>query len=120
MCRDTLPASAKLRGVPLLAGSTYQGNYIMPGAFCLKKKEQEVPMKRFPYVMAIGCIVFMCIAALQYAQRPLTGNYVVTLHVSDYTLQGPPTVTAAFIDQALYSLGVRYGIDPAYALAFFH
>src|SRR5260370_8341426 len=91
-------------------------------------------MKRFPYVMAIGCIVFMCIAWLQYSQRPLTGNYVITLHASDYTLQGPPTITAAFIDQvladahspaagsgaALYSLGVQYGIDPAYALASFH
>lgn len=91
-------------------------------------------MKRFPYIMAIGCIVFMCIAWLQYEQQPPTGNYVITLHASDYTLQGPPTITAVFIDQtlaqagspaagtgaALYSLGVQYGIDPVYALAFFH
>ncbi len=50
------------------------------------------------------------------------------------SLEGPPTVSAAFIDrmlanagspaagtgEALYALGVQYGIDPAYALAFFH
>jgi len=47
---------------------------------------------------------------------------------------GPPTVTASFIDsvlalahspaqgigQVMYQEGVRYGIDPVYALAFFH
>src|SRR5260370_14577698 len=91
-------------------------------------------MKKFPYLMVIGCIVFMVIAGIQAYQHPPTGNYVVTIHVSDYTLEGPPTVTASFIDQVLahagspaagtgqtlYSLGVQDGIDPVYALAFFH
>jgi hypothetical protein len=50
-----------------------------------------------------------------------------------YTVVGPPTITAEFIDrvltaygspaagtgQALYELGVQDGIDPVYALAFF-
>ena len=50
-----------------------------------------------------------------------------------YTVVGPPTITAEFIDrvltaygspaagtgQALYDLGVQDGIDPVYALAFF-
>lgn len=50
-----------------------------------------------------------------------------------HVLQGPPSISAAQIDsilasygspatgqgQAFYNLGVRYGIDPAYALAFF-
>ena len=50
-----------------------------------------------------------------------------------YALQGRPTVSASLIDQvlnaygspmagdgkALYDLGVKYGIDPAYCLAFF-
>src|SRR5215470_15709058 len=50
-----------------------------------------------------------------------------------YTVTGPPTISAAFIDQvlsaygspaaltgqALYDLGVETGIDPVYALAFF-
>lgn len=52
---------------------------------------------------------------------------------SSYILTGKPTISAAFINrvlaaygspasgkgQALYTLGVKYGIDPVYALAFF-
>ncbi len=52
---------------------------------------------------------------------------------SSTDVEGKPTLSAAFIDkvlaafhsraagtgEALYSLGVQYGIDPAYALAFF-
>jgi hypothetical protein len=52
---------------------------------------------------------------------------------ADYNLQAPPSVSAATIDQVLdsyhspaagsgavfYDLGVQYGIDPAYALAFY-
>jgi len=52
---------------------------------------------------------------------------------ASYTVTGPPTISAAFIDrvlsaygspaaltgQALYELGVESGIDPVYALAFF-
>ena len=52
---------------------------------------------------------------------------------ASYTVTGPPTIPAEFIDhvltaygspalgtgQALYDLGVQYGIDPVYALAFF-
>jgi hypothetical protein len=52
---------------------------------------------------------------------------------TSYTVIGPPTISADFIDrvlsaygspaagtgQALYELGVQYGIDPVYALAFF-
>jgi hypothetical protein len=54
-------------------------------------------------------------------------------NVQSYSVLGPPTVSAAFIDQvlsvyhspaaglgqALYDDGVRTGIDPVYALAFF-
>jgi hypothetical protein len=50
-----------------------------------------------------------------------------------YSVQGPPTISADFINkvlasygspaagkgQKLYDLGVKYGIDPAFALAFF-
>jgi len=52
---------------------------------------------------------------------------------SSYSVQGKPTVSAALINsvladyhspatgtgQAIYDLGEKYGIDPAYALAFF-
>lgn len=90
-------------------------------------------MKKYPYLMVLACLAFMVIAGLNAFKNPPTGNYIVTIHVSDYTLQGPPTVSASFIEQvlanagspaagtgqALYSLGVQYGIDPVYALAFF-
>src|SRR5579859_6932402 len=91
-------------------------------------------MKKYPYVMVFACILFMIVAGLNAYQNPPSGNYIVTIKASDYTLQGPPTVSASFINQvlssagspaagqgqALYSLGVQYGIDPVYALAFFH
>jgi hypothetical protein len=91
-------------------------------------------MKKYPYLMVLACTTFMVLAGIQAFQNPPTGNYIVTIHVSDYTLEGPPTVTASFIDQvlanagspavgtgqALYLLGVQYGLDPVYALAFFH
>ncbi|MBA2681316.1 MAG: glucosaminidase domain-containing protein [Ktedonobacteraceae bacterium] len=54
--------------------------------------------------------------------------------VTGHMVQGPPTITASLIDQILaqaqspaqglgamlYQLGTEYGIDPVYALAFFH
>lgn len=60
--------------------------------------------------------------------RPLSSSSQVQ------SLVGPPTITASFIDSVLatahspavgigrvmYRLGVRYGIDPAFALAFYH
>ncbi len=60
-------------------------------------------------------------------------GYSAVLSPGAYSFIRKPTLTAAFIDrvlasygspaagqgQALYNLGVKYGIDPAYALAFF-
>jgi hypothetical protein len=57
----------------------------------------------------------------------------VQIDDASYTVTGPPTISADFIDrvlsaygspaagtgQALYALGVESGIDPVYALAFF-
>ncbi len=59
--------------------------------------------------------------------------WVVSQAEQPYTVLGPPTISAAFIDQvlgayhspaqgrgqALYADGVESGIDPVYALAFF-
>lgn len=56
-----------------------------------------------------------------------------TSYTGSYSVVGEPTITASFINhvltahqspasgkgQALYDSGVRYGIDPAFALAFF-
>jgi hypothetical protein len=83
-------------------------------------------------VMLCGCVVVLALGWQSFSQ--VHGNYSISIKAGDYTVQGPPTVTAAFIDQvlaqagspaagsgaALYSLGVTYGIDPIYALAFFH
>ncbi len=57
----------------------------------------------------------------------------LTAHTPDYQLVAPPSISAATIDRVLaqynspaagsgalfYDLGVQYGIDPAYALAFY-
>ena len=73
------------------------------------------------------------------AKRPAIPRFSASApyigHVADtsYTVTGLPSISADFIDrvlatygspaagtgQALYDLGVEYGIDPVYALAFF-
>ncbi len=63
---------------------------------------------------------------------PLPGKKPIT-HGGPYSVIGKPSISAAFINevlaayhspaagtgQAMYDLGVKYGIDPAFALAFF-
>jgi len=65
--------------------------------------------------------------SLNTSIAPITGGNV------DYSVLGKPTITAARIDtilrdahspaqgtgEAMYAYGVRYGIDPVFALAFF-
>ncbi len=67
------------------------------------------------------------LAAFSAQKSPANGERI------RYIVTGSPTISAALINlvlaayrspaantgQALYSLGVRYGIDPVYALAFF-
>ena len=67
------------------------------------------------------------------ANKPLPPKTTIPMQTGPYAVLGKPTVSAAFINrvltaynspaagkgQALYDLGVRYGIDPAFALAFF-
>ncbi len=66
------------------------------------------------------------------SQGPLPTKKPIS-HGGPYSVIGQPTISAAFINrvlnaynspaagtgQALYDLGVKYGIDPAFALAFF-
>ncbi len=68
---------------------------------------------------------------VQQTNGPITPK--VPLKTGPYSVLGSPSINAAFIDrvlstnnspavgkgQALYDLGVKYGIDPAFALAFF-
>jgi hypothetical protein len=69
----------------------------------------------------------------QNSNGPITNKKPVPLHSGPYAVLGKPTITADFINQvlasynspaagkgqALYDLGVKYGIDPVFALAFF-
>jgi Mannosyl-glycoprotein endo-beta-N-acetylglucosaminidase len=89
---------------------------------------------------AILCLILLCVLALAIAglgSGPAKGVGTFTssqpaTHTRDQ-VQGKPSISAAFINRvlalghspargtgaALYRLGVQYGIDPAYALAFF-
>ncbi len=64
---------------------------------------------------------------------PIVAKTPLPINPGPYSVLGKPTITAAFINQVLasyhspaagtgqqmYDLGVQYGIDPVYALAFF-
>jgi len=64
---------------------------------------------------------------------PITDKTPIPVHNGPYSVLGKPTINANFINrvlasynspaagkgQALYDLGVQYGIDPVFALAFF-
>jgi hypothetical protein len=81
-------------------------------------------------VLGIIAILGFCILLTTITISMLT-SYLQT--TSRYSLQSQPTISASFINrvlahyhspasgkgQALYDDGVKYGIDPAYALAFF-
>jgi hypothetical protein len=67
------------------------------------------------------------------ANKPLPPKTALPMQTGPYAVLGKPTISANFINrvlatynspaagkgQALYDLGVQYGIDPAFALAFF-
>jgi hypothetical protein len=64
---------------------------------------------------------------------PIVNKKPIPVHTGPYSVLGKPTISADFINQVLasynspaagkgqtlYNLGVKYGIDPVYALAFF-
>ncbi len=67
------------------------------------------------------------------ANKPIPAKTAIPTQTGPYSVLHNPTISAAFINQvlasynspaagkgqALYDLGVKYGIDPAFALAFF-
>jgi hypothetical protein len=69
----------------------------------------------------------------QNSNGPIVNKKPIPVHTGPYSVLGKPTITADFINQVLasynspaagkgqmlYNLGVKYGIDPVYALAFF-
>ena len=89
-------------------------------------------VRRFRFTSAnvgVALLIIGILLALWLTTRP-GGIFNAT---GTYTVQGPPTVSAEFINkvlnyyhspaantgQALYDDGVKYDIDPVYALAFF-
>jgi hypothetical protein len=90
-------------------------------------------------LLLILLVICICFFSSQDQHHPATPARASTsggagaLATPDTAITGKPTISAAFIDQtlcaakspachtgqALYSYGVKYGIDPAYALAFF-
>jgi Mannosyl-glycoprotein endo-beta-N-acetylglucosaminidase len=76
---------------------------------------------------------YVNITTWENSNGPLTPTKPIPTNTGPYSVLGKPTITAAFIDQvltyyhspaagkgqALYDLGQKYGIDPAFALAFF-
>jgi hypothetical protein len=69
----------------------------------------------------------------QNSNGPIAAKKPIPKHTGPYSVLGKPTISVNFINQvlasyhspaagkgqALYDLGVKYGIDPVYALAFF-
>lgn len=69
----------------------------------------------------------------EHPNGPIPLQTTIPTHPGPYSVLGKPTITADFINrvlasyhsptagmgQSLYDLGVKYGIDPVYALAFF-
>ncbi len=69
----------------------------------------------------------------QNSNGPIVNRKPIPVHTGPYSVLGKPTISASLINQVLasynspaagkgqtlYNLGVKYGIDPVYALAFF-
>src|SRR5438046_1834194 len=93
-------------------------------------------MRRFMLLLAMVLLVAWLLSVVGWP--PHTPQVLAVLFTGSgteetYPVVGPPTISVGFIDQvlaashspaagqgqALYDLGVKYGIDPVYALAFF-
>jgi len=97
---------------PLVAGAAIVSN--LTGATAQAAEEPKAPAPKAPAAPA--------------GERPAVAH-----RTGDYNLVAPPSISAAAIDAVLasfsspaagtgaafYDLGVKYGIDPAYALAFY-
>ena len=95
-------------------------------------------MKTLATFILVGVLVVLALAYYHPTQATLqTPTLSVSLVMPDrnvHKITGPPTITASFINrvlalahspaqgigQVMYQEGVKYGIDPVYAIAFFH
>lgn len=117
----------------------------LPGAIIAYARlalRYSLPEKRVPTVKNfLLCACLLCLALLILASQnvPTRGARALSVQLdtasaSASSIMGAPSLSAAFIDsvlaeahspasgagQALYALSVQYGINDAYALAFFH
>jgi hypothetical protein len=99
-----------------------------------KRRRNPLP-STFHMVVALvtACILGIGLASLLLSTLHIGIRQSDTSQSSSHTLEGEPTITADFINtvldyyhspaagkgQVLYDDGVKYDIDPAYALAFF-
>lgn len=96
--------------------------------------------KNLPLCLLLALLAIYCLSlnthntpAMTIHSTPHMASIPLSSVAGQHAIQGPPTVTAAFIDstlckaaspacgtgQVLYDYGKLYDIDPAYALAFF-
>lgn len=87
-------------------------------------------MKRFSKLLSIGGICLILLLTVASQAHADTSHVQLT---SSYSVLGSPTVSAAFINQvlasnhspaagkgqAIFDDGIKYGVDPVFALAFF-
>lgn len=90
-------------------------------------------MKKFLLLVCVLALIAMGVRNGQ-SSTSSAGQKTYTVASWQHPVNTSPTISATFIDQVLaaahspaqgtgqvmYDLGLRYGIDPAYALAFFH
>src|SRR6266699_3519610 len=102
-----------------------------------KERERVVMLRWLLIVCTLLLLIFWWlmtqVVGLPGLPLPALGSLASSAQQQPYSVLGPPTVSAAFINQvlaayhspaaglgqALYDNGVRTGIDPVYALAFF-
>src|SRR5438270_11418095 len=87
-------------------------------------------MRRIFLCATFACVLLSLVPGISQSAQAASFSQTMS---DPYSVLGPPTVSAALINQvlaaahspaagkgqALYSDGVRYGIDPVFALAFF-
>jgi hypothetical protein len=85
------------------------------------------------YFIRFSCAIWLLLLVLFVLPLQASARVLPQEQTATYSILGPPTVSAAFIDQvlaannspaagngqAIYNDGVTYGIDPVFALAFF-
>lgn len=90
-------------------------------------------MKKLLFLLVGLFATYLILSSIHIAPMKSESQVLASTGSETYTVTGPPTVSVSVINQvlagsnspatgkgqALYDLGIKYGIDPAFALAFF-